>query len=247
MGLLLYSSGGGSDYVDKLVDGIEILQRYGFKVQVNTILTSLNCTIEQISRLYDYVKTINNLLYWEIRLPNIPIPCQSNFIQVKPNIKEVAEVYDYVRKVIMPDAKIPIKISDELLREKFGNEKCGGKSFGGGTCGALHSSLFILADGNVTLCEELYWHPQFIIGNLKESSLTEIWNSEKANFFLNKERMIEKLSHPCISCSCVESCLNAHKRCWTKIVRTYGASNWNYPDPRCERAPKTSELYDNLQ
>lgn len=234
--------GGGSNYIDKLLKGVEILQRYGFKIQVNTILTSLNCSIEQMERLYTYVKEINNLVYWEIRLPKKPIPCQANFERVKPNPQEVMKVYDFLRKMIVPNAKIAIKTNDEVLNEKFRSEKCSGNSFGGGVCSSLYSSLFILPDGKVTLCEELYWHPQFIIGDLKESSLTEVWNSEKANFFLNKERIVEQLSHSCTSCSCTESCLDAHKRCWTKIVRTYGASHWNYPDPRCERAPKVPEL-----
>lgn len=44
-----------------------------------------------------------------------------------------------------------------------------------------------MPDGKVTICEELYWHPHFIIGDLKKQTLKEIWNSQKAKdiFILN--------------------------------------------------------------
>lgn len=231
------------DYFEKLKKGLLILQEYGFKIQINTILTSLNCTTDQIDKLYDVVKSISNLVYWEIRVPNIPVFHHTNFNNIKPKVQALQTVYEYIRRNIIPQAKIEIRLSDELLKEKFRSEKCTGNSFGGGACGALYSSLFILPDGNVTLCEELYWHPQFIIGNVKESSLTEIWNSSKAEFFLDKRKLAENLSSTCASCSHLASCIQVHKRCWTKILRTYGTSNWNYPDPRCERAPRQSELY----
>ena len=35
-------------------------------------------------------------------------------------------------------------------------------------CAGNYLQLFILPDGNVTICEELYWHPKFIVGNILE-------------------------------------------------------------------------------
>lgn len=57
------------------------------------------------------------------------------------------------------------------------NDQC----FKGGSCGILENRLFVLPDGKVTLCEQLYWHPQFILGDLKEQTLAEIWQSPRAN------------------------------------------------------------------
>ena len=44
----------------------------------------------------------------------------------------------------------------------------------------LKQLAFVLPDGKVSACEQLYWHPQFIIGDLKKQSIEEIWNSPKA-------------------------------------------------------------------
>lgn len=27
-------------------------------------------------------------------------------------------------------------------------------------------------------------------------------------------------------------------RCWAEILKAYGDENWDYPDPRCIKAPK---------
>lgn len=43
--------------------------------------------------------------------------------------------------------------------------------FNGAVCSALNSHLFILPDGKVTICEQLYWNPRFIIGDAKKSGL----------------------------------------------------------------------------
>lgn len=35
----------------------------------------------------------------------------------------------------------------------------------------LKQLAFVLPDGKVSACEQLYWHPQFIIGDLKNNLL----------------------------------------------------------------------------
>ena len=54
-------------YLDRLLAGIKLLQENGFKIQFDTILTNLNSSEEDLIALYDYIKTINGLVYWEIR------------------------------------------------------------------------------------------------------------------------------------------------------------------------------------
>ena len=44
----------------------------------------------------------------------------------------------------------------------------------------LKQLAFVLPDGKVSACEQLYWHPQFILGDLKEQTLAEIWQSPRA-------------------------------------------------------------------
>nr|WP_320060218.1 SPASM domain-containing protein [uncultured Bacteroides sp.] len=76
-------------------------------------------------------------------------------------------------------------------------------------CTANVRNFIILPDGKVTICEELYDNPQFIIGDLTKQAIMEVWNSpkEKELFYLQKE-YISKES-VCHSCSEFKICREA--------------------------------------
>ena len=103
-------------------------------------------------------------------------------------------------------------------------------------CGA--GDLFILPDGKVTVCEQLYWNPRFIVGDVTTESIREVWNSEKAMrlWQLDKERLSS--DSPCKECPVMEVCYSERNRCWADVIKAYGEEGWDYPDPRCERAPE---------
>jgi hypothetical protein len=52
------------------------------------------------------------------------------------------------------------------------NESKGGsQNFKGAECSANSSHIFILPDGKVTIGEQLYWKPHFIIGDLSRQTI----------------------------------------------------------------------------
>lgn len=102
----------------------------------------------------------------------------------------------------------------------------------GGTRNAV-----LLPNGDLTICEELYDHPQFILGNIKRNSLNEIWNSDKAKALYNMSDKLNQHS-ACRNCGDFANCRNNEGVCWKMILMAYGMDNWDYPDPRCPKAPK---------
>lgn len=50
-------------------------------------------------------------------------------------------------------------MTNEINKRKF---------FSRSYCSGLFSSLFILPNGKVTMCEELYWYSKFIVCNILE-------------------------------------------------------------------------------
>lgn len=48
----------------------------------------------------------------------------------------------------------------------------------------------------------------------------------------------------CSHCKIFDFCnLENHRRCFVKVIKAYGKDKWDYPDPRCQYAPKvTSDL-----
>lgn len=225
-------------YIDKIKYSIQLLIEYGFKIQIDTILTRYNTQTKYIVNLFNYIKTIQNLVYWEIRIPEMSIYNPNGFHEIKCDRHILEDLRKYVSEKIMPQADFQIIFSDDAILDKYKKGKPEEESFMGGTCGILKSNLFVLPDGKVSVCEQLYWHPQFIVGDLRKQSLSEVWNSDKAKTLFYLKRELYKEKSICNKCQAFDLCNKKHHKCFVKIIKAYGQDNWNYPDPRCVYAPK---------
>lgn len=229
-----------SGYIEKMKEGIELLQEYGFDIFIDTILTKYNSTNEEILSMYEYIKTIKGLRHWEVRVPEKSIYTPTTFTEVKADKQILMKVCNFIKEEIIPNSEIKIIVSDNILYSRYQEGKCTDSFFDNGNCSVLQNKFFILPDGKVSICEQLYWHPQFIIGDLKEQSIEEVWQSEKAKslLFLKKEYYREKSA--CKSCKTFDFCTDNHRRCWTRVIKAYGKDNWDYPDPKCCHSPAIS-------
>ena len=86
-------------------------------------------------------------------------------------VKELAKKYPNKTLHVNGTTMLCRIFSDKILRDKeFQNRPL---------CEGNLSYMLVLPDGKVTICEELYWHPQFILGNITEKSIMEVWMSDK--------------------------------------------------------------------
>lgn len=224
-------------YINKILKGIELLQSYGFDIQIDTILTRLNSDKKQLFDLYSLLKGVKSLQYWEIRVPEVSIYTPTTFEAIKADRPQLIDICRFVEQDIIPDSPFKIYLSTEALNEKFREGVASDECFNGGACGALNNRLFVLPDGQVSICEQLYWHPQFIIGNLCSQSIEEVWNSDKAIKLFNLTHDMFEAGSPCGECKILDVCNQKHRRCVVKAIKAYGIDKWNYPDPRCKYAP----------
>lgn len=225
-------------YADKIKDSIRLLCEYGFTVQIDTILTKYNTNKKCLSNLFKYIQSIKKLAYWEIRIPEYSIYSPISFAQVQVSKKAIDSIRTYIKSEIIDKARFPVFLSDEVLHQNYREGKTSDKCFIGGSCGILQNRLFILPDGKVSVCEQLYWHPQFIIGDLKKQTICEVWNSHKALQLFEMKRNVFRQESQCYNCKTLESCNKRHRRCFVKVIKAYGNNNWDYPDPRCIYAPE---------
>lgn len=110
-------------------------------------------------------------------------------------------------------------------------------------CSANLDGIIILPDGKVTICEELYWHSSFVIGDLTKQSIMEVWNSDKATGLWNigKEEMPEYSA--CRNCEDIHRCRQGQGVCWKMVLQAYGMDKEFMPDPRCPMAPAPFDDY----
>lgn len=113
-------------------------------------------------------------------------------------------------------------------------------------CTGNVTGLIVLPDGKVTICEELYWNENFIIGDLTKNSIEEIWNSPKAKALFNLSRGELPNNSFCNECPDFEKCRHRLGVCWKEVIACYGKENWGYPDPRCPLAPEMDKETKNM-
>ena len=227
-----------SDYLPKVLRGIKDIDNSGLKYRINSVLTTHNTNKEEIKKLFQFISELKNITDWRIT-PAV----NSNWIEyerfreIKPDKGKLKTLYSFIESEIAPCLNIPVILNQAAINREFHHCTTGSKDFNGVECSALNNHLFILPDGKATICEQLYWSPQFIVGNLSVSTISEVWNSRAANRLMNLKRMDIQNSSPCKSCNLFEPCFSARNRCWVDVVKVYGKENWDYPDPRCAFAP----------
>lgn len=229
----------GSSYIDKIKSMLKLLEKYHISVYIHTILTSKNDTIEDIKSIFDFINELHNINYWKLDIASPSLYKSEAYNSIRPkseNIKRIntflSEIkkevgYPVLYKEVLDNVTYFSDISDDDKKKAFENRA---------TCSANYSGFFILPNGNVTICEELYWHPSFFIGNVKEQGLLDIWNSDKALglFYLSQEKI--RKDSKCSQCKIFEKCRYGKGICWKSVIGVYGADKWEYPDPLCDLA-----------
>lgn len=172
-------------YSDQIKKSINLLIKYDFKVQINTVLTKKSCNPKEMDNLFCFISALSKISYWEIRVPEVSIYNYNKFKLNRPDLKEIKECLKYIQNKILPFSQVKIIINDDALHVKLRcyDETC--NFFPGGNCGLLKENLFILPDGKVSVCEQLYCIEDFIIGDIKSQSIREIWQSKKADDLYN--------------------------------------------------------------
>lgn len=221
-------------YVNKIKSTLRMLAEEDFDIQIATIVTKFNCNQASMQSIYQFIKEIN-AASWNVSpgFESLYRPQQS----FRAEKEDLYTLFEYL-EILKERKEFSLNIDKTFIERNYGKFKNGSETFEGATCSALCSHIFILPDGKVTMCEQLYWNPFFIIGDLTTQNIEEVWNSERAHWFLNLKPNMLQSSNPCSSCEIFERCYNNMNRCWTEVIKAYGQENWDYPDPRCSLAPE---------
>lgn len=226
-----------SGYINRMIYMFSELEKRGIKIKIATTLTRYNDSLESLSELYKFISSYNNIIGWDVGPAFYSIykgnEQFANYKSTTSTLNTVEQYLDELRR----NSKFDIFFDDSFLKKEYYTSSGGSSNFIGAQCSANMNHLFILPDGNVTLCEQLYWNPDFIVGNIISQSIEEVWNSERALFFANLKSENFREKSICKNCEIFENCHKANNKCWADIIKAFGQENWDYPDPRCKKAP----------
>lgn len=221
-------------YFTKIENTLHEASTLGLKVNINTVITKHNSYIENIDKLCDFLSRYSAVQKLTINPAGFSL-YKSNYADFAPSLGAIRLLENHANKIM---GKYPFSVNFAGYEEKeiyTPSNKI--KAFENrAICTGNLRSMVILPNGDVTICEELYDHPAFIIGNITESSIEDIWNSPKARALY--EFSTKNSNSACHDCQQMLNCRRKKGVCWKTVLMAYGNENWEYPDPRCPRAPQ---------
>jgi len=226
-------------YIDQMKQTLFHLNKIGFRIYINTIITSYNSDTQVLEDLVSFLSQYENVK--RIRFNGVGYSIYKSaedFLKFRTNDKftnlmdssfmgYIRKKYPQIELIFSPGEKECDYLEGKM--DRFRKRAI---------CTGNMRSMVILPDGKVTICEELYNHPQFIIGDVTTHSIMEVWDSEKAlNLFNIKSESISDKS-VCKKCETFDICRHYKGVCWKTILMAYGNENWDFPDPRCPQSPE---------
>jgi radical SAM protein with 4Fe4S-binding SPASM domain len=220
---------GCKDYAERARTSIRNLRAAGLAVRTNTVVTPLNfSTVESLIReLHELgVERAHITNYWRTfyRHSNDLFLTSEQIDQLNDTVKRLRRSLQWKKLLCNAgprDFSIPGANSREAWLERS-------------SCSGGFSSLTILPDGKVVLCEQVPGTEEFIVGDAGKQSLTDIWESQALIDFIvpDKERFGDQ---PCAECEEFDSCHRYYGRCFRDAYFNFGTP-WA-PSPNCPQAP----------
>lgn len=231
----------GDRYIENIRKSLSLLSSAGIDVQINSVITIENADVEDMDMLVDFLSQYPSVKQISFTPAGYSIYKKpySLFAPTRGQINALTKHLNENIKNKYPGIIFSISEGEFRPQNSRSEEKFSNRSF----CTANTRNAVILPDGRMTICEELYDNPIFIIGDLKKETLLEAWNSSKAlNLFNYRQEHIPENSS-CKKCSNYVKCRTEKGVCWKTIIMAYGEENWFFPDPLCPKAPQPINTY----
>ncbi|NVO10828.1 MAG: radical SAM protein [Bacteroidales bacterium] len=224
-------------YVEKMKHTLELMDKHGLSYHVISVLTNLNSNKEELTEMHSYLSTLKNIKEWQARIAYRSLYSSTEFESIKLQEQDRQDVFAHLEELNNLKT-LKVSIDKSVIEKGYFTAENGSKSFLGSSCSANRSHMYILPEGNVTICEQMYWKKRFIIGNILENSIEEVWNSAASLKWVNMKKEDFRDESACKNCELLDECYNKYpNKCWADVLKVYGDENWDYPDPRCKKAP----------
>ena len=203
----------GADTFNTVIGTIERLVRWGIHVSVKSVITTLNTKgLPELHRLCEALGV--ELLSFEKFDVSSSGRGGLNLRITDLQKEEIREVYSGLKT---SRTRLNIDLSKDVWTAPA-------DTIG---CGAFRSAMIISSCGDLIGCEKMIDIPKMTIGNIRESTLPELWNSPKIDDFIYNIRNTD--DPKCGECDGFAKCRTgcfATKHYFAKPI--FGA------DPRCE-------------
>ena len=224
-------------YVAEMLKSLMLLEKYGILVKVHSVLTKYTKDIADMRSIYNVLKNLKNIEDWHVVKGEETLYPRTDYSNIEIDSLSYNNIVNYLKdlsdssgmSIHYPKLEQIQIVNNTIDKLKQAESHFFNRAF----CSGLFSSLYILPDGQVTMCEQLYWNKRFIIGNVKSNSILEIWNSKEAKSLYEIKQEYFPEDSLCHSCGKFKECRTFRQVCYRDIIRKYGSQKWYYPDVKC--------------
>lgn len=241
---------GSKGYFSRALDSIKNLVERDFNVRVKAVITPLNA-----DKIYDWARLLSNQGVKKISCaaynrtyyrhndslfltPEDHIRIREQFDRIKSDFPHLdlrktgfSEEMGNGKEVTAKPARSSQPITDE--KHKLETEKTiswQNRAF----CSGGRSSMTITPDGKVVLCDTVPQDDIFVVGDLTEQSIKEVWDSDTVVNFAYPDRENFKNTE-CYTCEDRLECHVLYGYCFRDSFFNYGSIFT--PPPKCPKAP----------
>lgn len=188
---------------DKDMDNLKRIKEYGIPCSVITTIHEQN--LPELEDMYTYFNKIGITLWQlQIALPMGNFTHHADLYLKKEHISDIIS-FAYAKKdgpilMCLGDSVGYYTKKEQSLKKEFYGEDVFWKG-----CPAGKYSIGILCNGDIVGCTSVR-NPEFIEGNVRETPIADIWNSDK-HFLWNRNLKKSDLKGFCSECIYGESCL----------------------------------------
>ena len=228
---------GRPGHLEALLPGLDAIAKAGLGLRTNTVLTPRNYPgalelIPLLAERYDNLRSMQMTPYgrslYRHRDDLFLTPDQA--ADLTDRIKTYQQSYPQVRVHAsgMPDPTFYERSPEDKSEKHRERALCSGNRWG----------FVLLPNGEVTVCEELYHHPRFILGDLRRQTVAEVWNSPEALALAFPAPDSAPAGSACARCPEFVECHHVKGRCYKRALQAYGLDHPDWPDPMCPYAPE---------
>ena len=222
-------TGSKPGFLNKTLETIDNLNQVGIRVGIRTVLTGYN-----IDNLSDFLDFCSNLEIERVQLVQYMRSIWRHEEGLFPTEEQlekanlvIAKYKDKLDRPIIEGGNLSVdQIDNGQGKELFDKRS---------VCDTCRKSITILPNGEIIICEQLPYHSETILGDLKEESIQEFWNSNRACQFITPPgRTKYKKDSPCRSCD-KDDYQNCHQHYGICIKDSYQYfGDFKSPDIRCQ-------------
>lgn len=217
-------------YLAHVYKMLKLCEIHNIDIQIRSVITKINGDSKALTDFYDFLIKFECIKEWDITPFFYSQYRASESKEYAPYNQQLSFIYHFSKD---SGLKFPIRLN-KINKNGYKASRYDSKEKfmrNNPVCLANFTSLSILANGNCSLCEMLYENPFYLMGNVRDRSIREIWNSKKALELYAPKR--ENVDSKCADCELFQKCKASQRKrvCYLNIHKIGGC--FDDPDPAC--------------